>query len=332
MRRLFLALLFPSLLLAQASPLSLHAAENQYLEDWDSRGGNESVPVPQVDNVDMPVLKWLVESATRELPANPFVKGKTPWREAEAIRHFVQSKSGRWSEDLKALPLTLSGSYVALWRWGKPKVRSGRLDKALRLQWEDRLLVDGAPDVVRDMALRHALCFALAENDGDRLGWLKDRLEGLYPDIFLKFQSAFSLIGVPPPVVHLWTLPQMQSVDLPLNQLGGSHVRIEADPGQGLPQLPADTAWVVPTLEGSQPEASVVLEGSSLAEARPLIPRLEAAKRTAYLAPVRKSLETYALMYFPIQIELGSDGTIMSICMGDAELARAVGGFSIPAR
>lgn len=323
MRRLCLMSFVPMLLVAQAQvPISLPEAEAQYLQAWDFREGNETLAVPVVARKDQPSLRWLAAAANQDLPVNPFPKGGKAWREAESLRRFLQSPPERWASDLNTLPLTLSGSYLSLWRWGQPRVRAGRMDKPLRRQWEDRLLEGNGPGVVRDSALRHALCFALDEADGDRFAQLKDRLEEGFPEIFPKFQNAFSLLGAPAPVVHLWLLPAMNSVDLSLSKLGGSKVRLAPDSGKGLPELPPDTIWVVPTREGSQSESSSYLEGASLEEAKQLIPRLEAAKRMAYLAPVRSVFEAYALMYFPLQIDLDAQGNVLRIRMGDAARAK----------
>lgn len=321
MRRLILVSLFPALLSAQTpapQPVPLEDAEGQYLEAWDFREGDEPIAIPAVSAKDRPALKWLVSAAVQDLPANPFSKGSAAWREAESVRSFVQSQADRWAMGLKGLTLSQSGSYLALWRWGQPRVRNGRMDAVLRRQWEDKLLAAQSPGVVRGLALRHALCFALAAGDAERFGQLKERLEGDLPDTFPPFQNAFSLLGAPAPVVHLWKLPGMESVDVSLGRLGGRRVRFEPDPGAGLPELPPDTAWVVPTRDGSQPAASAYLEGPSLAEAEKLAPRLSAAGRTAYLAPVRSVFEEYALMYFPIEILLDPQGLVLSIRMGDA--------------
>jgi hypothetical protein len=313
----------PMLLVAQvAVPIPLPEAEAQYLQAWDYREGTEAIAVPLVARKDQPNLRWLVAAANEPLPVNPFSKGGQAWREAERLRHFLQEPPEGWAQDLKTLPLTLNGSYLALWRWGQPRVREGRLDKPLRLQWEDRLLERKGPPVVRDSALRHALCFALAEADGERFAQLKDRLEEDFPDLFPRFQNAFSLLGAPAPVVQLWSLPDLEAMDRSLGKLGGLKVNLVPDPGTGLPEMPPDTVWVVPTREGSQPRASSYLEGASLEEAKRLIPRLEAAQRRAYLAPVRAAFEAYALMYFPLQIELDAEGKVLRIRMGDAALTK----------
>ena len=314
---------FSMVLVAEAAPtLSLAEAEAAYLQALDEREGNEPVPLPAVAPRDQPALRWLSAAASQTLPANPFPKGGPAWREAEGVRRFLRTSRGSWGKNLHALSLARSGSYLALWRWGQAGVREGRMDKPLRLRWEDRLLEEQSPAMVRSYALRHALCFALAEADLERFTRLKERQEEACPDFFLKFQNAFSLLGAPAPVMHLWALPRMESVDLPLASLGGAKVRLEPDPGTGLPELPPDTAWVVPTRDGVQPAESSYLEGVSLEEARRLIPRLEAARRTAYLAPIRSVFEAYALMYFPIEIQLDAQGRIASIRMGDAALAR----------
>ena len=313
----------PVVLMAQvAPPIPLPEAEAQYLEAWDEREGTEALAGPVVARKDLPALRWLTAAANQELPVNPFPKGGQPWREAESLRRFLQLAPELWAQELKILPLTLSGSRLALWRWGQPRVRAGRMDNPLRRQWEDRLLEKNGPVVVRATALRHALCFALSEADGERFAQLKDHLEEGFPELFPRFQSAFALLGAPAPMVHLWLLPGLESVDRSLGKLEGRRVRMEPDSGQGLPQLSPDTVWVVPTRDGSQPDASSYLEGASLEEANRLIPRLESAKRTAYLAPVRSVFETYALMYFPLQIDLDAEGRVLQICMGDAALVQ----------
>jgi hypothetical protein len=308
----------PMALVAQVLPLP--EAEAQYLEAWDL--GTPTLAMPRVARPDQPAFKWLVAAASQTVPANPFPRGGGPWREAESLRSYLQSKPERWASDLKALPLSLSGSYLALWRWGQQRVREGRIGKTLRQQWEDKLLAGMGPLVVRDSALRHALCFALDAGDGLRFARLKEDLEEDFPDTFPKFQNAFALLGAPAPVVQLWSLPGLEPLEVSLGQLGGTRVRLEADPVKGLPELAADTVWVVPTTAGSQSPASAVLQGESLAEAELLLPRLVAAGRRAYLAPVRATFEAYALMYFPIELQLDAQGGITRIRMGDAALAR----------
>lgn len=320
MRLPCLILCTPVALVAQTvQPIPLAEAEMRYLQAWDLRERDEAIPIPVVARKDQPRMRWLAAAASQGLPPDPFPKGGADWREAEAVRRFLRAPS---EAGLETLPLTLSGSYLALWRWGQLRVRDGSLDKPLRMQWEDRLLGGNGPAVVRDSALRHALCFALDEADGDRFTRLKERLEEDFPEFFPPFQNAFSLLGSPAPVLRLWALPGMEAVELALGELGGAKVRLEPDPGNGLPELPPDTVWVVPTRDGSLPDSASYLEGASLEEARLLAPRLEAAKRTAYLAPSRTVFEKYALMYFPLQIDLDGQGTIRRIRMGDAALAK----------
>jgi hypothetical protein len=317
---MFMAFLVFHPLLSQ--PLPLREAEDRYLDAWDLQEGNALLQVPSVSSRDRATLKWLVAAANQSLPANPFPKGSSSWQEADRLRRFLRVPREGWSRDLAKLHLSLSGSYLALWRWGQPKTRSGALDRSLRQAWEDRLLEGSAPVVVKGLAFRHALCFALAEGDVDRFTGLKARFEEDSLDYLLAFQKAFSLLGAAAPVVRLWKLPAMEPVDLSLGQLGGRSLRFEMDPGTGLPAFPAGTVWVVPTSEGSLPEASLYLEGDSLEEAERLVPRLQAAGRIAYLAPSRSVLEAYALMYFPLQMDLDEQGTVIGIRMGDAALAK----------
>lgn len=308
-------------LAGQAPVQPLPEAVDQYLDAWDLREGNRPLPVPVVARGDRAALKWLVAAANQALPANPFPSGSPAWREAEDIRRLLLAPKNAWAKSLKERPFVESGSFLALWRWGQPKARNGNLERPLRHLWEDRLLEAGSPGVVRGLALRHAFCFALAEGDTERFSTLKDRHEDDFKDLFPGFQRAFALLGAPAPVVHLWSLPGLTSVDLPLSSLGGRRLRFEMDPGKDLPVLPPGTVWIVPTTEGRQPDASSYLEGSSLEEAKRLVPRLQAAGRTAFLAPSRSVFEAYALMYFPIQIELDEAGNIRRILMGDAARA-----------
>ncbi len=322
MRRSCFMLFVPMVLVAQEVPvLPLAEAEATYLQALDEREGAGPVPLPAVAPPDQAALRWLSAAAEQDLPANPFPAGGAAWREAEGVRRLLRAAPHEWGKSLKTLPVTLGGSYLALWRWGQGKVREGRMGKALRILWEDRLLAEGGPGMVRSSALRHALCFALAEADLERFGRLKEWQEDAWSDFFTRFQNAFSLLGSPAPVVRLWSLPRMEPADVSLAELGGLQVRLEPDPGAALPDLPPGTAWIVPTRDGVQPEESSYLEGVSLEEARSLAARLEAAGRTAYLAPTRSVLEAYALMFFPARIVLDRQGRIKSIRMGDAALA-----------
>ena len=322
MRLVCSAFLVTGLLAAPPVPVPFPEAEAAFLEAWDFSDGSGAVPVPSVAAKDQATLRWLVNAATQTVPANPFRRSDASWREAEAVRRFLALPAQAWEKELDKLPLGLGGSCLALWRWGQPKVRAGEVGAPLRRRWEDRLLESRSPGVVRSLALRHALCFALDAGDADRFVQVREACGEDFQDLLADFQNAFALLGSPAPLLSLWKLPGLEPVDLSVSQLGVRQVRIEADPGNGLPQLPADAIWVVPTLEGSQPRASATLEGSSRAEAERLASRLRTAGRTAYLAPVREALETYALTFFPIRIDLDAGGAVTRIRMGDALLAR----------
>lgn len=320
--RVPLSLLIIFLTLGAAPPKSLPEAETSFLEAYDAQEDARDLKAPMVALADRSALKWLVESATKAIPTNPFRRGSAPWREAESLRHLSALPTDSWLKAIESQPLTLRGSRLGLWRWGQSRVRDGRMGAGLRRQWEDKLLASGTSDLLFEYALRHALCFALAEADEVRFAQLKERWSAPAPDIFLDFQRAFALLGSPSPLFTLWKLPDMTTGDFSLHALGTHRIWIAADSGKGLPELPADAIWIMPTKQGLQPEGQNTLLEPELSEARSLAARLQEAKREAYLAPVRKPFETYALMYFPILIELDAEGSIRKIRMGDAALAK----------
>ena len=308
--------------IAPAAPRPLQEAEAAFLEAYDLREDASPLEVPEVAPRDRPAMRWLAAAAAKGLPANPFRKGSRAWREAESLRRLSNLPPASWPRAIESQPLTLSGSRLAFWRWGQPRARKGLLNPELRQRWEDKLLQEGTPDLLQDFALRHALCFALAEGDEARFAQLKERWSESVPVLFLNFQRAFALLGCPSPLFSLWKLPEITALDISLQALGAQKIWMAQDPGQGLPELPADTVWIVPTKEGKQPQEQFELLEPSLGEARSLAARLRKAGRSAFLAPTRKSFETYALVYFPIHLDLDSAGVIRKIRMADAALAQ----------
>jgi len=307
---------------AAAPPRPLQEAEAGYFEAYDTSDDAAVLEIPKVAPRDRPVMQWLAAAASQDMPRNPFRKGSKAWTEAESLRRLLASSPGAWAGAIESQSLTMSGSCLAFWRWGRLCARDGRMGKDLRHRWEDKLLASRPPDVLMGYALRHALCFALYEADEDRYSKLKEAWSGYAPDVFVGFQRAFALLSVPSPSFSLWKLPEIVPADLSLSELGTKRVWISADPSVGLPDLPPDTTWIVPTEKGLQPEGSISLVEPDLIQARRLSAKLTAAKRVAYLAPVRKPFETYALMYFPILIELDAAGIIRKIQMGDAALVK----------
>jgi hypothetical protein len=322
--RTLLLLIFATLAFAlqAGTPLSLAEAETRFFEAYDNSGDLTAAAAVKVPPKDRASLTWLVAAATQEVPQNPFRKGGSAWREAESLRRLPAIPADQWAAVIDAQSLQHSGSSLFFWRWGQARVRDGRMGKDLRQRWEDALLKSRLPGTLMAYVLRHALCFALAESDESRFAQIKDRWSELVPDLFVNFQRAFALLGSPSPMFDLWRLPEIALDDLPLSQVGGSRIWMAQDSGKDLPELPAGTVWIVPTQNGLQPQGQITLLQPSLGEAKDLSARLTAAHRTAFLAPVRKPFETYALVYFPIQIELDAGGLIRQIRMGDAALVK----------
>ncbi|WP_243324351.1 hypothetical protein [Geothrix sp. SG200] len=264
--------------------------------------------------------RWLQAAATFDPlaapPADPFPPGAAR-REAEALRALMQAPQARLAKNLTALPLRQAGTALALWRWGKAQVREGRFTPAIRQVWEDRLLAKG-PALTRGYALRHALCWALADQDETRLAALKARAEEPAEPILSQFQRLFGMLGGPSPVLRLWTLPGQEYQDLRLDQLGARRIWIYPAGEGPWPELPADVAWVIPSLEAGMDERSASIPEGLAAEVHALSARLRAAGRTAHYVPSRAAFEVLGLAWFPILIDLDEQGNIRTVRMGDA--------------
>jgi hypothetical protein len=320
MRPAHLVFLMPVLLQAVPPAVPLEDATVQILEAFDLDPSPGKLPTPPVHTKDRPARDWLLSTLREDLPKNPFHRGTPPHREAESIRALLRAAPGDRAAGIKSLPLTLAGTQAALWRWGQALVRKGEMTKPLRHTWEDRLLAKGGALVIRGWALRHAFCFALAEADEARLANLKESCEEEIPDLTKQFQRAFALLGGPPPRIYLWSLPDLEALDIPLNRLGQRIYIVPLEPGG--PAAPEDCAWIIPCVSSNLPIHLSVLEDASLEEARHLAAQTRSMGRRAYLAPSRAPLEACALAYFPIDIRLNTQGLIQSIRMGDAALAK----------
>jgi hypothetical protein len=229
----------------------------------------------------------------------------------------VKTPGNHLASRLAALPLRQPGTALALWRWGKAQVREGHFTPAVRRAWEDRLLAKG-PGLTRGYALRHALCWALADQDEARFAALKGRADEAAEPVVARFQRLFGLLGGPSPILRFWTLPGQDYQDLRLDQLGARRLWI-LPAGEGpLPDLPADVAWIIPSLDAGMDDRSASLPAGLVAEARALSTRLKAAGRTARFVPSRAAFESLGLAWFPILLELEDQGNIKTIRMGDA--------------
>jgi hypothetical protein len=292
----------------------------QVLTAFDEGQSLEKLPIPSVRAKDRPSRDWLLACLREERLSNPFPKGGKAHREAETLRAFLTAAPAEQLARFQALPLTQAGTQVALWRWGQSRTRRGELAPPLRGAWEDLLLKKGRALVVRGWTLRHAFCFALAEADENRLATLMEGFSEELPELTQQFQRAFALLGGPSPRFYLWSLPDLESMDLSLARLG-PHIHI-APLEPGTPPASPEAAWIIPCIETNFPAKASILEGKSLEEANRIAEQTRALGRKAYLAPSREPFEAYSLVFFPIDIRLDPAGMIRSIRMGDAALAQ----------
>jgi len=308
--------------LVQAAPpvVPLEEAVTQVLEAFEENPPSQKLPSPAVRSKDRPARDWVLSALQEYLPRNPFPKGGPQYREAEALRTLLGTSQGDLGPRLESLPLTLVGSQAALWRWGQALARRGGMSQALRHAWENRLLAKGGALVVRGWALRHAFCFALAEADEARLAELKEACGEEVPDLVRQFQRAFALLGGPLPRIYLWSLPELEALDIPLSRLGPRIYILPLEPGA--PQPPEDCTWIIPCVNSNLPLQVSGLEGASLEESRRIAEQVRPMGRKTYLAPSREPFLACALAYFPIDIRLDAGGLIRSIRMGDAALAK----------
>lgn len=264
--------------------------------------------------------QWLLTAATfdpaQALPDCPFASGRER-QEAEALRRLLRLPKDRLLGALKALPLRESGTALALWRWGQVQVRTKAFDAPTRRLWEDRLLAAGPGDT-RGYALRHALCWALAERNGARFATVKARAGQDAADILTGIQRLFGLLGGPSPVLRFWTLPSLDYRDLRLDELGTTRIWIRPVEAGPLPAIPQGTVWIIPSAFGNLDIRDASLTGASLNEGQSLAERLGKDNRSAFFAPCRAAFEQTGLAWFPILIDLDAKGNLRSIRMGDA--------------
>ncbi len=275
---------------------------------------------PKLKGAGALAYRWLRAAASfdpaHSQPANPFATGRER-KEAEALLALMKAPKERLPAALKALPLRTSGTALALWRWGQVQVRTGAFDAPLRRAWEDRLLPEG-PSMTRSYALRHALSWALAEQDETRFASIRTKADANSENTVKGFQRLFGLLGGPSPVLRLWNLPSLDYRDVRLDELGASRFWICPAEKEGLPSLPVGTTWIIPSEVADLSERDASLSEGMQAEAKALAARLRAAGRSAQLAPSRAAFENLSLVWFPILIELDGKGNLQSIRMGDA--------------
>lgn len=307
-------LLIPALVVAPPQAVPLARAVEQLLDEYDLTGRFRWTPT--VSRKDRPALAWL-RGALDPASTQPFSKGHRSQPEAEALLALMAGET----VPAAAPSLREPGSQLRYWRWGAGLVRKGQWTAEVRRRWENQLLAAQIHPVLRGLALRHALCFALAEQDEARFTELKARVEPEGAELVLPFQTALGLQGAFAPSLRLWSLPDLAPVSVSLAQRGIRRVRVAQVRGEPTPPLGADTLWIIPTREGEAPSDIDQLDEATRTEAAVLLPRLPKDTARIFLAPVRGVLMQYGLLFFPIELELDSEGRIQRIRMGDAALA-----------
>jgi hypothetical protein len=247
-------------------------------------------------------------------PKNPFAAGSSH-REIQRLHTLLNHPKHLSAATLKALPGREPGTALALWRWGQAQVRQGVFSPSQRRAWEDRLLTIGPP-LSRGYALRHALCYALAEQDEARFTALRALADPAAEATLLGFQRLFGLLGGPLPRLRLWSLPDLTYTDLAPE----ASRRLWICPAEAdrLESLPAGTLWIIPSLVGSLDDRSATLDEASRKEGEILARRPGLPLHQAWFAPSRSALESLGLAWFPILLELDEQGQLTRIRMGDA--------------
>jgi hypothetical protein len=295
----------------------LDQAAIRLLEAYDA--GRMPPPMPALPKGDQPAYRWLKACTTAKAdhpPENPFPAGPAR-EEAEAFRALVALGPAAAAARLPQVQAKELGTWMGLWRWGKAQVRVGAWDRAQRRAWEDRLLAGKGLDLIQGYALRHALCFALAEKDETRLGALRSVIPDEQEELYTLAQTLFGHLGHPLPRVRLWSLPGLRHEDRPLGALGGNRVWIAPFEGT-LPRIPPGCTWVVPTHGGMADPSDATLDEVSTIEAAPVVKALEKAFATAWLAPSRADFERLGLVHFPIFLRFDPEGRLQEVRMGDA--------------
>lgn len=301
----------------QAPPVPQQDAETRLLEAYDW-----SRPLPEAPHLKGAAAaryRWLQTAATftpGSLPPDPFPPGPDH-QEAEALRTLLNPSPKDVARGLGSLSLRQPGTALALWRWGRLQVRRKIFGRTLRRAWEDRLLEEG-PTLTRSYALRHALCWALADHDEVRFAALKARTAAWASETSAGFQRLFGLLGSPSPTLRLWSLPGLTYHDLRLDQLRARRIWVLPAGSAPLPPLPPGVAWIIPDGTGDQDPRGAELAPHLRREGEALAARLKAAGRQAWFAPSREDMERLGLAWFPILITLDERGRLQDIRMGDA--------------
>ncbi|HJW09438.1 MAG TPA: hypothetical protein VJ483_07355 [Holophagaceae bacterium] len=297
-----------------APPASAYAdCETQLLDRLDL--GQPLGPTPALRGRDRAAYLWLATAATWKpgrKPLAPFAPGSAELREAQDVQALLKGPAPSEAAVAK-LSLKLAGSRLLLWRWMKARELESPLDLQLRRAIEARLLEPG-PALIQGWALRHALCFSVAERDQAHFAALRRAHGAQAQSLFSGFQSLFALLDGPSPIFRTWRLPELDYRDQGLGDLGAR--RIWVAPFDTPP--PRGTAWIIPSATGQLGTRESQLRGVLLKEAEGLAAKLRAMSRQACFVASSREWERQGLAYFPILIELDASKNIIAIEMGDA--------------
>lgn len=309
----------------------LQKAEDEILTAYDNYVEGEALPIPTLKGSSRMERDWLLSSLQKSIPKIPFKKGTRSNSEAEQICILVQTpieKHTKLIQMLHTLHPILTGSHAAIWRWGQSHTRNKEMPKDLRLAWEDLLLSTGVNPIIQGWALRHALCFALAEADEFRFSHIKDGFINEYTKLVIPFQNAFGLLGGKPPRFYLWSLPNISQMDVPLHLLGK---RIWIAPIDELPPpVDTDSLWIIPAFSSNLPSDSSSLDVSSRNECKEIINQImskqilsKVSNTRICFAASRAPFEEIAFIFFPIEILLDDEkGIVKHLRIGDAAKER----------
>ena len=316
----------PPMIQAKVQAITLNDAVEQVMQDFDAEDPALPLRNPVVRIADRRSLRWLRSAALSERPDNPFQKHTASFAEAEALLTLMETdrtQAEMIGTLLSKLKVQESGTAMALWRWARREERIRPWSSATRRIWEDKLMAKGVPAMLNGYALRHGLCWALAEKDEARFAELKAAWGQDAPSLFASFQGLFGWFDGISPKLRLWKLPGLEYQDGRMDSLlafdGGRSSRIWISPEIGsLSKMPVDTAWIVPSATGGQNSNETSLAGVEKSAGETISINVARAKGEAYFAPSRTDFEVLGLVFFPILIELDHKGAIKDIRMGDA--------------
>jgi hypothetical protein len=302
----------PALQEQEPEPPPLEILEYQALEAFDHDTVRAMPTLPPGREDDMAKLQWLQSAAALPIPVSVFRKGSPESLEADALLRFIGMDRVPPELDIEKVPLALTGSQLALWRHGRVSIREGRWDSKIRISWENRLIEAKTHPIIRGLALRHALCWALADGDEKRFAELKYSKAGEdMPSIVTLFQKAFALLGGPLAPLRLW---DTSLEELPAEQ--AAFGRIWISPAADLPPPDHSATWIYPILGQAGFESGPALAWMSAAEE--LLKDNALAGYSVFFAPSQDELEMLGMALFPVLMELDQNGDVASVKMGDA--------------